>query len=170
MITHIKDSVHPLSREEIAKVVGVEIVSLVEEILTIAENTLGEVTGSINFYCLAVHLNATFNRIKQGRDIINPNLEEIKRKYSIEYAIALDMVAHIKKYYGINLPEDEVGFIALYLWGNKHKEESKVGIVVVTHGNVSLGMLEIANKLLNMSHGKAIVIHWMKNPSEVLEL
>ena len=168
VIKHVKDSLHPLSTDEIAKVVGVEIISLVEELLKIAENTLGSMDPSI-FYCLAIHLNATFQRIKQGREIINPNLEEIKRKYYSEYAIALEMVEHIKKHYGIDLPEDEVGFIALYLRGNKQERENKVGIVVVTHGNVSVGMLEIANKLLNMNHGKAVVMSLEENPSEVLE-
>jgi transcriptional regulator with AAA-type ATPase domain/transcriptional regulatory protein LevR len=168
VIKHVKDNLHPLSTDEIAKVVGVEIISLVEELLKIAETTLGKMDPSI-FYCLAIHLNATFQRIKQGREIINPNLEEIKRKYNSEYAIALEMVEHIEKHYGIHLPEDEVGFIALYLRGNKQERENKVGIVVVTHGNVSVGMLEIANKLLNMNHGKAVVMTLEENPSEVLE-
>lgn len=168
VIKHVKDNLHPLSPDEIAKVVGVEIISLVEELLKIAEMTLGKMDHSI-FYCLAIHLNATFQRIKQGREIINPNLEEIKRKYSIEYAVAQEMIAHIEKYYRIHLPEDEVGFIALYLRGNKQEKEGKVGILVVTHGNVSVGMLEIANKLLNMNHGKAVVMTLDENPSEVLE-
>ncbi|AIF53482.1 PTS system transcriptional activator [Pelosinus sp. UFO1] len=168
VIKHVKDNLHPLSTDEIAKVVGVEIISLVEELLKLAENSLGEMDPSI-FYCLAIHLNATFNRVKQGREIINPNLDEIKRKYSIEYAVALEMVQHIKKYYGTILPEDEVGFIALYLRGNKQEEEAKVGIVIVTHGYVSIGMLEIANKLLNMNHGKAVVMTLEENPSDVLE-
>lgn len=168
VIKHVKDNLHPLSPDEIAKVVGVEIISLVEELLKIAENTLGRMDPSI-FYCLAIHLNATFQRIKQGREIINPNLEEIKRKYNIEYAVALEMIEHIEKHYGIRLPEDEVGFIALYLRGNKQERENKVGIVIVTHGNVSVGMLEIANKLLNINHGKAVVMTLEENPSEVLE-
>jgi len=168
VIKHVKNNLHPLSPEEISKVVGVEIISLVEELLQIAENALGTMDPSI-FYCLAIHLNATFTRIKQGREIINPNLEEIKRKYSSEYVTALEMVAYIKKYYGLILPEDEVGFIALYLRGNKQEKEGKVGIVVATHGNVSIGMLEIANKLLNMNHGKAVVMAFEEQPDEVLE-
>jgi transcriptional regulator with AAA-type ATPase domain/transcriptional regulatory protein LevR len=167
VIKHVKDSLHPLSTDEVAKVVGIEIISLVKELLKIAENTLGEMDPSI-FYCLAIHLNATFQRIKQGREIINPNLDEIKRKYGSEYAVALKMVEHIKKYAGTNLPEDEVGFIALYLRGNKQEKEGKVGIVIVTHGNVSIGMLEIANKLLNMNHGKAVVMTLEEDPSDVL--
>jgi transcriptional regulator with AAA-type ATPase domain/transcriptional regulatory protein LevR len=168
VIKHVKDSLHPLSTDEVAKVVGVEIISLVKELLKIAENTLGEMDPSI-FYCLAIHLNATFQRIKQGREIINPNLDEIKRKYGSEYEVALKMVEHIKKYAGTNLPEDEVGFIALYLRGNKQEKEGKVGIVIVTHGNVSIGMLEIANKLLNINHGKAVVMTLEEDPSDVLD-
>lgn len=168
VIKHVKGSLHPFSAEEIAKVVGVEIASLVEELLEMAEKALGKMDPSI-FFCLAIHLHATFNRIKQGREIVNPNLHEIKRKYSNEYETALDMIAYIKKNYGITLPEDEVGFIALYLRGNTEEMEVKVGVVVVTHGNVSVGMLEIANKLLNVNHGKAVVMSLEESPSEVLE-
>jgi len=170
VIKHVKNSLMPLSPEEISNIVGEEIISLVEEILKIAERRLGKMDSTI-FYCLAIHLNATFNRIKQGKEIINTNLEEIKKEYSDEYDVALEMVAYIKDYYGINLPEDEIGFIALYLRGNKvqQEQEKKVGVVVVTHGNVSTGMLETANKLLNTNHGKAVVMTLEENPHEVLE-
>lgn len=168
VIKHVKGSLSPISHEEVAKVVGTETIALVEEILKIAETALGKMDSSI-FYCLAIHLNATFNRMKQGREIVNPNLEEIKIKCSEEYAVALAMVDYIKKYYGIELPEDEVGFIALYLHGNKEEDEGKVAVVVVTHGSAGSGMVEIANKLLNVNHGKAVIMNLDENPHEVLE-
>ncbi|CUH94593.1 hypothetical protein P22_0659 [Propionispora sp. 2/2-37] len=168
VIKHVKGSLSPISHDEVAKVVGTETIALVEEILKIAEASLGKMDSSI-FYCLAIHLNATFNRMKQGREIVNPNLEEIKIKCSEEYAVALAMVDYIKKYYGLELPEDEVGFIALYLHGNKEEDEGKVAVVVVTHGSAGSGMVEIANKLLNVNHGKAVVMNLDENPHEVLE-
>lgn len=168
VIKHVKGSLSPISHDEIAKVVGTEMIALVEEILKIAEAALGKMDSSI-FYCLAIHLNATFTRMKQGREIVNPNLEDIKEKCSTEYTVALAMVDYIKQYYGIDLPEDEVGFIALYLHGNKEEEEGKVGVVVVTHGTAGSGMVEIANKLLNVSHGKAVVMSLEESPHEVLE-
>lgn len=170
VIKHVKNSLMPLSPEEISNIVGDEITFLVKQILKIAEKRLGKMDSTI-FYCLAIHLNTTFNRIKQGGEIINTNLEKIKRDYKEEYNVALEIVAYIKNYYGLNLPEDEIGFIALYLRGNKIEEEKekKVGVVVITHGNVSIGMLEIANKLLNTNHGKAVVMTLEENPHEVLK-
>lgn len=168
VIKHVKGSLSPISHDEVAKVVGTETIALVEELLKIAEAALGKMDASI-FYCLAIHLNATFNRLKQGREIVNPNLEDIKVKCSEEYTVALAMVDYIKKYYGLELPEDEVGFIALYLHGNKEEDEAKVAVLVVTHGNAGSGMVEIANKLLNVNHGKAVVMNLEENPHEVLE-
>lgn len=167
VIKHVKHRLAPLSRDEISKVVGSEIISLVQEILEIAEAKLGKMHESI-FYCLAIHLNATFSRLKQGRAIINPNLEEIKNKFNLEYGVASEMVAYIKKEYAIELPEDEIGYITLYLHGNEEEEEEKVGVVVATHGNVGGDMLEIACKLLNINHGQAFNMRFEESPQTAL--
>lgn len=168
VITHVKHRLTPLPLDEIGKVVGDDIIRLVKDILQIAEAALGKMDESI-FYCLAIHLNATFARLKQGREIINPNLEEIKEKFVKEYAVARQMADHIETTYGCRLPEDEIGYIALYLHGNVPEEEGQVGIVVATHGNVGTCMLDIANKLLNISHGKALSMTFEESPQSALE-
>ncbi|VBB08941.1 phosphotransferase system mannose-type iia component [Lucifera butyrica] len=168
VIKHVKDNGAPISREEIAKVVGAEITAIVEEILKIAEKRLGELDTSI-FYCLAIHLHATFNRLDQGREIVNPNLDEIKEKFRNEYVVAVEMVEYLKNQWSIDLPDDEVGYITLYLQGNKKENEGKVGVLVVTHGNAGAAMLEISNKLLNVNHGQALAMALEESPTDVLE-
>ncbi len=168
VISHIKHRLAPLTLEEVSKVIGSEVIYLAQEILKIAEAELGKLDESL-VYCLAIHLNATFTRLSQGKKIINPNLEDVKRKFSQEYQVAEKMVDLIKLRYKIDLPKDEVSYIALYLHGNEKEEEGNVGVVVATHGNVGSNMLEIANKLLNVTHGKSFNMSFEESPRDALD-
>ncbi|WP_199883859.1 sigma 54-interacting transcriptional regulator [Anaerosinus massiliensis] len=168
VMVHVKHRLAPLSLQEVAKVIGDEAIYLAQEVLKIAEAELGKLDESL-VYCLAIHLNATFARLNQGKKIINPNLEDVKRKFKQEYAVAEKMVALIKKRCQMDLPEDETSYIALYLHGNEKEEEGNVGVVVATHGNVGGSMLEIANKLLNMTHGKPFNMSFDEKPGAALE-
>ncbi|WP_199883943.1 sigma 54-interacting transcriptional regulator [Anaerosinus massiliensis] len=168
VISHIKRRLAPLTLEEVSKVIGSEVIYLAQDILKIAEAELGKLDESL-VYCLAIHLNATFTRLSQGKKIINPNLEDVKRKFRLEYQVAEKMVDLIKVRYKIELPEDEISYIALYLHGNEQEEEGNVGVVVATHGNVGSNMLEIANKLLNVTHGKSFNMSFEESPRDALD-
>lgn len=168
VITHVKHHLVPLSLDEVAKVVGGDVIELVEGILLIAEKDLGKLDKSVA-YCLAIHLHATFIRTRQGKKIINPNLEDIRRKFQKEYAVAEKMVKQIQSAYGMELPEDEIGYIALYLRGSTKEEEGRVGIIVATHGSAGGCMLDIAGKLLNIEHGHSFAMSFEENPEDALE-
>jgi transcriptional regulator with AAA-type ATPase domain/transcriptional regulatory protein LevR len=168
IITHIKHRLAPLSLAEVSKVIGSEVIYLAQEVLKIAEAELGELDESL-IYCLAIHLNSTFVRLSQGKQIINPNKEDVKQKFRLEYNVAEKMVNFINSYYKVTLPEDEISYIALYLHGNEREEEGNVGVVVATHGNVGSSMLEIANKLLNMNQGKSFNMSFDESPRDALE-
>ncbi len=168
VIVHIKHRLTPLTLAEVSKVVGNEVIYLAQDILRVAENELGKLDESL-VYCLAIHLNATFTRLSQGTKIINPNLEDIKKKFHVEYAVAAKMVNVIREKYQIDLPDDEISYIALYLHGNEREDEGNVGIVVATHGNVGSNMLEIAHKLLNVTHGKSFNMSFEESPHDALE-
>lgn len=168
IIHHIRHRVAPLKLDEVSKVIGSEVIYLAQEALKIASAELGALDGSL-VYCLAIHLNSTFARLSQGKQISNPNKEEIRKKFAAEYAVAAKMVAFINEKYQIRLPDDETSYIALYLHGNEREEEGSVGVVVATHGNVGSSMLEIASKLLNMTKGKSFNMSFDENPRDALE-
>jgi Transcriptional antiterminator len=71
----------------------------------------------------------------------------------------------------MNFPEDEAGFIALYLNKfldrEKNISESKVGIIIITHGDVSKAMLEISQSIIGIQHGIAITMKLDQKPEEV---
>src|SRR5690625_2332959 len=64
---------------------------------------------------LTDHLVFAINRLARGLSIKNPFLSETKVLYPFEYEIAAEVVDFINQSIEINLPEGEIGFIALHI-------------------------------------------------------
>jgi len=74
---------------------------------------------------------------------------------------------------GINVPRDEVGFIAMFLYSGleEGEEQGKVGIVVITHGSAAAtSMADVANTLLNVDHAVGVDMPLERSPEEILEI
>ena len=67
------------------------------------------------YISLTDHIHFAIERHKQGFDIPNGFLWEIKKFYPKEFQIGLYALAVIKKRLGIELPEDEAGFITFHI-------------------------------------------------------
>lgn len=100
-----------LSRKDIDKA----ILGVSQEIIAIAEKELGETLNSRIHVGLTDHIHFTIKRIYDGMNITNPFLNQTKSMYSEEYNIAAKAVELIRKRIGIDVPEDEIGFIALHI-------------------------------------------------------
>lgn len=112
------------------------------------------------YYALAIHSAATVERIRNGLPIVNPNVKLVAAQYPKQYVVAEGMAAYIGEKLGVVIPQDEIGFIALMLatFDERHgKEDSRVGVLVITHGNsTASSMVEFSNKLLGVNHANAI--------------
>lgn len=64
---------------------------------------------------LTDHLLFAINRLEKEMAIINPFLSETKILYPLEYEIAADIVDFLNQQLDINLPDGEIGFIALHV-------------------------------------------------------
>lgn len=121
---------------------------------------------------LSIHLNSAINRHISNKETINPNLEMIKQNYKKEFKVGSLIKDLIDKEYAINLPQDEIGFIAMYLKNFKglvQEKNIKIGIVVLSHGNVAKGMVEVANKLLGVNHAVGLEMDLTDSPNLMLE-
>ncbi|PAV31607.1 transcriptional antiterminator [Virgibacillus profundi] len=97
----------------------------------IDEKTLNAIIDSLNIIgnksnvliteqvhvALTDHILFAINRLMKGMAIKNPFLAETKVLYPFEYEIAAEVVDFINQSIGINLPEGEIGFIALHVHG-----------------------------------------------------
>lgn len=64
---------------------------------------------------LALHLKTAITKIRYGLPIKNPILDDIKDKYPFAFNIAKRVLAIIGKEMHMKIPEDEVGYIAMYI-------------------------------------------------------
>lgn len=170
-IRSIHIQTNPVLREDLVNVVGKELVDIVDEMLDIARREMLNLDQHL-FYCLAIHLNAALERLRQGKHIRNPHLREVKREYVSEFRLAHQMTSFINRRLGVALPEDEAGFLAMYLRGSlltsAEKPEARVGVVVMSHGKVASAMVEVANRLLGVTHAGWVEMSLDESPEVAL--
>ncbi|MDD2211926.1 MAG: sigma 54-interacting transcriptional regulator [Clostridia bacterium] len=171
MIRQVKKNKNKFIKEDLKLIVGTKIVELVQEMIKIAVAGLSEIDDTL-FYCLATHLNASVERIKSGKTIINPKLDYVKKNYRKEFEIALEMASLTNYYLGIELPEDEVGFIAMYLKTLAKKDvnsQETIGLIIISHGHVAEGMAFVANRLLGVNLIKTVEMALDEKPEDALD-
>lgn len=142
-----------INKEEISKLVSSEIIEMVEDFLNNSVKELDRVLPTKTFYGLCLHIDSTIKRLKSGKLINNPSLEAIIEEHREEYALSLSFVSKIEKRFNLKIPNDEVGFITMFLTlgKNPHLDEANYPIVIVAmHGNsTATSMVDVARKLIN---------------------
>ncbi|HVI41187.1 MAG TPA: sigma 54-interacting transcriptional regulator [Anaerovoracaceae bacterium] len=171
VIKQVEKNKQKLLKKDLKTIVNPKIVDLVHEMLKVARTELGEIDDTL-FYCLATHLNASLDRIKSGgKSISNLQLENIKLNNPNEFKIATEMASIADYYLGMELPEEEIGFIAIYLRSLAKKDisDNNIGIVVATHGHVAEGMASVANRLLGVNLVQTVEMSLDEKPEKAYE-
>lgn len=101
--------------QELLQAIPQEILLVTENIVEHASNVLSNQLHPSVRISLADHIHFAIERCIQGKFVKNAMLWEIKKFYSLEYSVGLEALTKIKQASGIQLGEDEAGFIALHL-------------------------------------------------------
>lgn len=91
-----------------------KVIAICAEIILYAEERLGNLSPRVHIV-LTDHIAFALERIKMGMDISNPFLLEIKSMYQKEFEIARKAKEMIAEATGIEISEEEMGFITLHL-------------------------------------------------------
>ncbi|AZO93507.1 PRD domain-containing protein [Halocella sp. SP3-1] len=123
-----------------------QILGIGEEIIALAENELGDLDPHVHI-ALTDHIAFTIERLNNGMDISNPFLEEIKILYNQEFRLGVKAADLIKERLSLEIPESEVGFIAMHLHAAREKKK-----VSQTVRNTSLirHLVEMVEEELNI--------------------
>ncbi|WP_443661030.1 sigma 54-interacting transcriptional regulator [Clostridium sp.] len=158
------------SKEELKNIVDEKVLRVVENVTNIAKSYIENLKENF-YYCIAVHLNSTYDRLKAGKTIINSQLEYIKNEYHNEYRVAKILAIEINNGLSIELPEDEIGFIAMYLktFSTIDQKISRVSVIVLSHGHVACGMVDVSNKLLGTNLAIGIEMSLDESPQTLLK-
>lgn len=159
--------------EQLYKVVDKKVVEVARTFLAYASNKLGKNFSDRVLYGISMHVSSTLERIKAGKSILNPHTEEIKKSYPAEFSTATKMPELIKENFGIDVPQDEIGFITMFLIAEdytKKKDSSRVGVLVAMHGeSTATSMVDVAAKLLGEGHAVGYNMPLDKKPETSLE-
>ncbi len=86
----------------------------VSSAVDLAGDLLGDLHPSV-YVMLVDHLGFALQRLRDGQEIRNELLGEIRAVFSAEFAAAELVVTYLNSQLGIGLPPDEAAFIALHL-------------------------------------------------------
>lgn len=122
---------------------------LAEEIISLVENTKQiEIDRSRYIDNLILHIRPLWNRMQRGIKLENPLLDDVKKEYSDAYGIAWMANTIFRKYFGKNVSEDEIGFIAIHIQTMIESEEDCMKAILVCSNGVGISQL-LAVRLKN---------------------
>jgi len=117
------------------------------EILIYAEKKLGKLSSRV-YVVLTDHIAFALERLRKQMVIQNPFLLEIKNMYKDEFEIGLKAQEMILERIGIDITQDEVGFIALHLSAAREDKEIKE---TLKNTRIIKSIVEIIEKELILS-------------------
>ena len=101
--------------EQVIENVDEEFLMLCEKMISYIENELKEDLDERIHVALVDHLNFVVKRISNNEEIENPFIMEIKALYTKEYTLAEKVAETLQNEKKLNIPEGEIGFIALHI-------------------------------------------------------
>ncbi|MBM7835338.1 sigma 54-interacting transcriptional regulator [Clostridium sardiniense] len=172
---YIRDLPEEVRKEEITKIVSEDIANMVEEILNMASEKLNTHYDEKVYFGLALHLQGSLERIKQGNKIYHPKLNFVRSQYSNEFMVAMEAAKKIDDKFNIQVPLDEIGYLTMFLAAKPYefdeKKEGKVGVIVIMHGHsTASSMVEVANKLIGEIHVNALDMPLSMKAEKMYEL
>lgn len=150
-----------LGHDELLKIVDQDIMDMTKRILDEASSLLKRTYDERLYFGLCLHLMGSVDRIKSGKKIYHPKLNQIRLAYEEEFKVALEAARMIDQTLHIITPLDEVGYLTMFLASDRMDErladEDLVGLLVIMHGSsTATSMAGVANSLLATTHTKAL--------------
>ncbi|MEY8446419.1 PRD domain-containing protein [Enterococcus ratti] len=114
--TYTIDDTESVERiEELFKGISEEIIELTIELLSYAKQVLNKELNGLAFMAIADHLQVAIQRVEQEIFVKNFLLWDIKRFYPTEFNVSKEFLLLVKERLGVDLSEDEAGFLTLHI-------------------------------------------------------
>ena len=143
-----------LKREELMGIVDESVLKMVTRVLNYAEEKLDRIYDDKIYFGLALHLNASLERIRDGKKIYHPKLNVIRVQYEKEFMVAMAVAKMIDQTFDVQVPLDEIGYLTMFLATESQYLEDRqhkgVFVVVVAHGSATASsMVQVAKALVD---------------------
>ena len=148
-------------KDEIAKVVDLSVITVVEKMLASASKKLQREFDQKVYFGLSLHLQGSIERISSGKNIYHPKLNVVRVQYREEFIVAMEIVKIVEKEFNLDVSLDEIGYITMFLSAsdeeNSKQLEEKVSVLVMMHGrSTASSMVEVANSLIGEEYVQAL--------------
>lgn len=157
------------SEEPIYKLVSKEDYSFINSILfsVLAEHGISVEENTI--IGIILHLVALIERIYDNQPLRQPKSELVVNNEAIYYTMAKRIIQLIEEKKAIQIPPYEIGFIAVFLESLTLKSNNqRVGILVLTHGQVAEELAKVSNILLKVEQAHYLCMPLDEKVSTVL--
>jgi len=159
-------------KEELYKIVSPRIYRSVEIAMQIAEHHINRSIPKKAYAAMALHMSAIVeNHVTHSA--FSANQYTMAMDHPLEYQTAKTVRTILQSELDIELPEQEIIFITLFLSMEEERktESSHIGLLVLAHGNgVARNMADVANTLLCTHHAHALDMPLKQNVQEFLEV
>jgi len=117
--------------EQILNAVDSRIIGITEEVIAFAQGHLeGEFSETIHA-ALVDHINFAVERCRKGIAISNPFSYEIQLLYGEEYRIADRAVTFLNDHLDVELPQDEIAFLAMHFHAARNRARTHESLELV---------------------------------------
>ncbi len=111
----LKNEIQNAHFQQIIANIPIDYIELADEVVEFIKMHIGQKINDSIYITLSDHLFTAIERAKEGIDMPNTMLWEIRSYYESEYAIAKRVLNIVKERTGVELKDDEAGFIALHI-------------------------------------------------------
>jgi beta-glucoside operon transcriptional antiterminator len=114
-VFEIKNQVESIRIEQMLSEIPEDVITIAFDILNYAKKKLNKEFNETSFISFADHLHTAIQRAKKGIQMKNFLLWDIKRFFPEELAIARKGIQFVNEKMGIELSDDESGFLTLHI-------------------------------------------------------
>lgn len=124
----VKEMPNEKSKQE----VGVSLEEINPEVIQLAQKMVAKASEVLDVSLhgdqrllldLSIHLRSAINRLKYNMNLFNPMLERVRSSYPLTYEAAVEASKLMEEKYGVEMIEDEVGYITIHLQAARERRE-----------------------------------------------
>lgn len=158
--------------EDISSLVDPLALEVSQKLLNEASNRLNKTYDDKIYLGLALHLNSSIDRIRQGKSIYHPKLNDIRVNHQSAFLLAMELARWVDEAFSVETPIDEIGYLAMFFatepFDQMEEVNGTVGVVVAMHGNATASsMVDVANELLGEVYCLAVDMPLSIKPEEI---
>lgn len=137
---HMVDDETSLRFQELLQSVPMKYVLLSDKMIHYIKKVYDKEISDTLYISIIDHISSALTRYSKGIQIKNPMVWDIKKLYTQEYNVGLELLDIIKEETGIELPIDEAGFLALHIVNAQLESnmDNVMDITQIIHGVLNI--------------------------------